>query len=133
MFRNDNMASLYLLNILSSLKFETIKFKEELSILKTPFTDFQGDPIEVGYSIKENKLLMNDLGRIAGELFLMDRNKESSKSLKFVKNICKEYGINVDYNLGQLNQEVDLKDSESARNFIKIIVTLLTVLPYIEK
>jgi hypothetical protein len=130
---SKNISEIYPVDLIKSLAFLVSKFKKELHILETPFTDYCGNTIQIGYTIKEERLCLNDLGRVAGELFLANKYQENSKALKFVKDICETYGIKVDYKLGQLNQEMDLKDTESAKNFIKVIVCLMTVLPYVEK
>jgi len=98
-------------------------------IVCLPFTNNLGDEIDIGITLVDDKLILDDLGRIAGLLFSLDQHKPDTPGLRLVKTLSEEYKINMDFNYGLITKEIERNNSQDITDYIKVILAINTVLP----
>jgi len=81
--------------IQSQLSKVQVRKAKGLTIFKTPFTDCDGESIEVNIEVENNQILLSDLGRVAGLLFSLNKHNEKSKAFKLIKKLTDNVGKNI--------------------------------------
>lgn len=100
-------------------------------ILRTPFMDHFGDPINLAISKSEGTFVIDDTGVVAGHLFSLGQHPVDTPAFKLLKSLADAYRLRIDYNEGLIRTEVAPEDFfEGVMNLTKVIVTVVTALPH---
>ena len=99
--------------------------------ISLPYNNYEGDSIEIGISIVDDQYEVNDLGNIAGLLFSLDQHGFSTPAHKFVQSITRDFNIIMDYNEGILRQKLLQNNISEINEFIKVIISLNSSIPYL--
>ena len=99
--------------------------------MSLPYRNYEGDSIEIGINIVDGRCEVNDLGNIAGLLFSLDQHGFSTPAHKFVQSITNDFNIIMDYNEGMLRQKLLQNNISEINEFIKVIITLNSSIPYL--
>lgn len=99
--------------------------------ISLPYRNYDGDLIEIGINIKDGQREVNDLGNIAGLLFSLDQHGFSTPAHRFVQSITNDFNIKMDYNEGILRQKLLQDNIDEINEFIKVIITLNSSIPYL--
>jgi hypothetical protein len=103
-------------------------------LVRLPFTDSMGDPIEMSITLTPGGLILDDLGHTAGLLFDLAQHGEEAPGHILVKNLADAYQVTIDYDRGVLSRAADLiTDASAIVDFIKVLVSAQTVLPEIQR
>ena len=95
-----------------------------------PYTDYLGDPIEASVTVDDGHLVIDDMGHVAGVLFSLGEHPENTPAHQLVKDLAEAYQITMDYDRGVLSRTESLTgDMRSVSNFIKVLISLQTVIP----
>lgn len=101
------------------------------TIVSIPFTDYEGDAISIGVRTTGNIVLLDDLGNVAGMLFMTNQHTPDTDAFKMVKNLSEAYGIKMDFDSGLLVKEAEAKDMETMVNFCKVIASIQICAPFL--
>jgi hypothetical protein len=104
------------------------QFKERI-IVTLPFTDYCGDYISAGIRIIGDKIVFDDLGRVAGLLFSLGQHTSRTAAFNLVKNLSEAYEIEMDYDEGLLKQSLSSDEIERMIDFCKVISTMQVSIP----
>jgi hypothetical protein len=104
-------------------------------IIQLPFNNYKGDPIEIEATTKDDgNIVVDDLGFIAGFLFELNEYAEGASGHLLAKSLADSYGLLMQYDDGVISKEVSVTtEIEKLLNFIKVITSIETVLPFIRK
>ena len=99
-------------------------------IVKLPFSNFMGEPIEVYIGSDKGHIILEDLGQTAGCLFSTNQYTETAEGHRLLKNIVNTHRVTMDYNRGVLRKELT-EESNIAEfyDFAKILVAVNAVVP----
>ncbi len=107
---------------------------EGMSVITTPFTDNDNEPIEIGLVNQNGSIQLNDLGRISGLLFGLGQHSVNSPAFLLVKNLADIYNITIDYDCGVLSRSInDTKDYEALMDFIKVVLSVHVAAPEVKQ
>ena len=99
------------------------RFTDTECLIRLPFWDNYGDPIEIGVSTDGTSVTIDDAGKVAGLLFSLGQHTQDTPAYKLVRNLERAHGLEVDFNEGLLKVSVpdqDLYDgvANSPRSFL---------------
>jgi hypothetical protein len=104
-------------------------------LIQLPFVNYKGEPIEVGITLQDNgNILIDDVGYISGLLFELNEHSEGASGNLLTKHLADSYEFNIDYDEGVINEQVSIVgEVEKLLDFIKVVTSIETVLPFISK
>jgi len=104
-------------------------------LIQLPFVNYKGEPIEVGITLQDNgNILIDDVGYISGLLFELNEHSEGASGNLLAKQLVNSYEFNIDYDEGIINKQISIiGDVEKLLDFIKVITSIETVLPFISR
>jgi hypothetical protein len=112
-------------------------FTENVQVLKMgdgflihlPFTDNDGESIEVYLENNNTKVTVNDLGHVAGLLFQLGQHNQDTTGHLLTKSITEAYDIVMDYDRGVLYKSVSIKEISKILDFFQALIAIKTTLP----
>ena len=108
------------------------KFTDRECLIRLPFWDNVGDPIEISVSTDGVRATIDDAGAIAGILFSLGQHTQDTPAFKLLMNLERAHGLEVDFNEGLLKVSVPDKDLYyGVAELTKIVLALHTVTPHI--
>jgi len=104
-------------------------------LIQLPFTNYKGDHIEIEVMPSENgHILLDDVGFIAGLLFELNEYGEEAPAHLITKQLAESYNLTMNYDEGVINGYASVSEEiEGLLDFIKVITSIETVLPFIRK
>jgi len=103
-------------------------------LIKFPYKDFMGEPIEVFIGSNNGQIVLEDLGQTAGCLFSTNQYAETAEGHRLLKSIAKAYAVTMDYDRGILRRELPTESNLAEFfDFIKILVAMHTVMPELQR
>lgn len=103
-------------------------------LVRLPFSDCMGDPIEMSVIPAPGGLILDDLGHTAGLLFDLAQHGEDAPGHLLIKNLAEAYGLTMDYDCGILSQRVSLvTDSSKILDFVKVLVSVQTTMSEMQR
>ena len=101
-------------------------------ILRLPFFDNDGDPIELFVHTNENSAVINDGGAVAGLLFSLGQHHDDSPAFALLKDIAGAHRLAIDFDEGLISLTVDQKDLYQAiTEMAKAVITIQTTAPFL--
>ena len=108
------------------------KFTDNECLIRLPFWDNYGDPIEISVSTDGVRTTIDDAGTIAGLFFSLGQHTQDTPAFKLLRNLERAHGLEVDFNEGLLRVSVPDQDLyEGIAEFTKVVLALHTVTPHI--
>ena len=108
------------------------RFTEKECLIRLPFWDNYGDPIEISVSTDGAWATIDDAGTIAGLLFSLGQHTPDTPAYKLLRNLERTHGLEVDFNEGLLKVSVPDQDLyDGIAEFIKVVLAIHTVTPHI--
>lgn len=105
--------------------------EEDLHVVRTPFRDLMGDPIEVGVTLQEDdSCRVTDGGTIAGFLFSSDNHEAGSPGLDLLLSLQSNLGFTVDFDLAEVYIDCQRDQLyQTVALFIQLISTIVFATP----
>lgn len=123
----ENLSGLLGQYIASNL---SVAHYNDASILNLPFTDHDGNPMQIQVSFKDGALILEDLGHSAGLLFSLGMHGADNPAHLLLKNISKHHAVTMDYDQGVLRVTgSDKMLEETVLDFVKVLLTIDNALP----
>jgi len=105
---------------------------EERCLVRLPFTDHLGDPIEITISDDGAEAVIDDGGAIAGILFSLGQHTEDTPAFKLLKNLERAHGLQIDFDDGLVRITVPSAESfDGITELAKVVLTMDTAVPHI--
>lgn len=103
-------------------------------LVRLPFRDPLGDPIEILITTDADGIILDDLGHTASLMFHMCQHREGSLGHLLTRNLTDAYAVTMDYNQGLLTQKLSMNDDPShVLDFIKVLISAQTVIPELQR
>ncbi len=104
----------------------------EECIIRMPFRDGAGDPIELSVDSDGSQATIDDVGAIAGLLFSLGQHTHETPAFRLLKALEKAHELDIDFDSGLVKVSVpESKLYEGITELTKVILTLHTVVPHI--
>ena len=108
------------------------RFTDTECLIRLPFWDNYGDPIEISVSTDGTSVTIDDAGKVAGLLFSLGQHTQDTPAYKLVRNLERAHGLEVDFNEGLLKVSVPNQDLyDGVAEFTKVVLAIHTVTPHI--
>ena len=102
-------------------------------LVRLPFWDNEGDPIELTVAIEAGRATIDDAGSIAGLLFSLGQDDEDSSAFKLLKDLGRTHGLEIDFDEGLVRLSVEESNLyDGIAEMAKIVLAMHTVAPLIE-
>lgn len=104
-------------------------------LVQLPFANYKGEPVEVGVTLQDNgNILIDDVGYISGLLFELNEHSEGARGNLLTRQLVDSYEFNIDYDEGIISEQISIVgEVEKLLDFIKVITSIETVLPFISR
>jgi len=104
-------------------------------LIRLPFNNYKGEPVEVGVTFQDNgNILIDDVGYVSGLLFELNEYSEGASGNLLTKQLANSYEFNMNYNEGIISEQISIVgEVEKFLDFIKVITSIETVLPFISR
>jgi len=104
-------------------------------LVQLPFANYKGEPVEVGVTLQDNgNILIDDVGYISGLLFELNEHSEGAPGNLLTKQLVDSYEFDIDYDEGIISEQISIVgEVEKLLDFIKVITSIETVLPFISR
>ena len=101
-------------------------------MLSMPFLDAYGDPITVVVRRQGEAFIVDDGGRIAGELFSVGQSSPESYVYRLLQSLATAYGLQVDFDRGTVASITPQDElSYAVLNLTKVVLAVVTVTPHL--
>ena len=101
-------------------------------LIRLPFTDQMGDPVEIGVSVVDDRAFLDDAGAIAGLLFSLGQDEEETPACRLLTDLTRTHGLELDYQEGLVRIRTPREQlSQGAATLVKVVLTMLTATPHI--
>ena len=108
------------------------QFTDSECLIRLPFWDNYGDPIEISVSTDGTRTTIDDAGAISGLLFSLGQHTQDAPAYKLLKSLERAHGLEVDFNEGLLKVSVQDQDLyDGVAELTKVVIALTTVTPHI--
>ena len=101
-------------------------------LVRLPFWDNEGDPIELTVAFDAGRATIDDAGSIAGLLFSLGQDNEDSSAFKLLKDLGRTHGLEIDFDEGLVRVSVEESNIyDGISEMAKVVLTMHTVTPLI--
>ena len=101
-------------------------------LVRMPFRDGAGDPIELCVVEKGGLVTVDDAGSIAGLLFSLDQHEEGSSSFDLMERLERALDLEIDFDEGSVRLKLDEDDLyDGIAAMAKVVLSMQTVAPHI--
>lgn len=101
-------------------------------LIRLPFWDGEGDPLELTATIKSGRATIDDAGSIAGLLFSLGQDEQSTPAFKLLDNLRRAYSFEIDFNEGVVRLSVPEGHLyDGIAEMAKVVIAMHTVTPHI--
>lgn len=102
------------------------------SLIRLPFWDNYGDPIEISVASHESHAIIDDGGAISGLLFSLGQHTPDTPPYRLLRNLEHAHGLELDFNEGLVKLRVSYNDIyRGVVEFVKVILAIQAVTPHI--
>ena len=101
-------------------------------LVRLPFWDGAGDPIELSVVDEGGIVTIDDAGSIAGLLFSLDQHEEGSPSFELIERLERALDLEIDFDEGSVRLKLDDDDLyDGIAEMTKVVLSMHTVVPHI--
>ena len=101
-------------------------------LVRLPFWDGTGDPIELSVYMDGERATIDDAGAISGLLFSLGQHNEGTPAFKLLENLVRTHGLEIDFDEGLVKLSVADRDLyEGIAELAKVILAIHTTVPHI--
>ena len=100
-------------------------------LVRLPFWDGAGDPIELSVAVKDGCATIDDAGSVAGLLFSLGQNVEGTPGFRLLEHLRHAHGLELDFDQGLLKLSVaEDRLYDGVAEMTKVILALHTAVPH---
>ena len=101
-------------------------------LVRLPFWDGAGDPIELTVSMGSGYATIDDAGSVASLLFSLGQDDQATPAFKLLEDLERAHGLEIDFNEGLVKVSVGERDLyHGIAEMAKVILALHAVVPHI--
>ena len=101
-------------------------------LVRLPFWDGAGDPIELTVTMGSGKALIDDAGSVAGLLFSLGQDDQATPAFKLLDDLQRTHGFEIDFDNGVIKLSVAEENLYGGvTEMAKVILAMTTVVPHI--
>ncbi len=101
-------------------------------LVRLPFWDGAGDPIELTVAVESGRATIDDAGSIAGLLFSLGQDDQGTPAFKLLEDLGRTHGLEIDFNEGMVKISVEEGDVyDGIAEMAKVVLAMHTVVPHI--
>ena len=101
-------------------------------LVRLPFWDDEGDPLELTATIKSGRAIIDDAGSVAGLLFSLGQDAQSTPAFTLLDNLRRTHGFEIDFDEGVVRLSVpEGRLYDGITEMAKIVIAMHTVTPHI--
>ncbi len=101
-------------------------------LVQIPFRDSDGDPIRIVFYDRDDTIVINDAGIIAGRLFALGQHTQDTPAFRLLRSLEKAHGLKLDYDNGQVTTIISKNEMfDALMGFSKVVLAMITTIPHI--
>ena len=101
-------------------------------LIRLPFWDSDGDPIELTVAVELGRATIDDAGSIAGLLFSLGQDDQDAPAFKLLEDLKRTHGLEIDFDEGLVRVSVEESNLyDGVAEMAKIVLAMHTVAPLI--
>ena len=109
-----------------------VKFKDNEHLIRLPFFDPTGDPIQVTITTQNQLVRIDDAGAVAGLLFSPGHHEEHTTAFKLVTDLARAHDLEIDFNEGTISISTTPEHiTEALWILTTVIITVLSAVPHL--
>ena len=103
-------------------------------IVRLPFWNGEGDPIELTVAVEDGRAVIDDSGSIAGLLFSLGQDHEGTPAFKLIEALSKAHNLEINYDDGLVKLSVSEGNIYNGiAEMAKVVLAMQTVVPHIRQ
>ena len=103
-------------------------------LVRLPFWDSEGDPIELTVSVEAGRAVITDSGSIAGLLFSLGQDHQGTPAFKLLQDLAKAHNLKINFDDGLVKLSVSEGNIyDGVAEMAKVILAMKTVVPHIRQ
>ena len=101
-------------------------------LVRLPFWDGAGDPIELTVTISSERAIIDDAGSVAGLLFSLGQDDQASPAFKLLDDLQRTHKFEIDFDEGLIRLSVSEDNLyDGVAEMAKVVLAMNTVVPHI--
>ncbi len=101
-------------------------------LVRLPFWDGDGDPIELTVAVELGHATIDDAGSIAGLLFSLGQDDQDAPAFRLLEDLKRTHGLEIDFDEGLVRVSVEESNLyDGIAEMTKVVLAMHTVAPLI--
>ena len=101
-------------------------------LVRLPFWDGAGDPIELSVTTDSGRALIDDAGSVAGLFFSLGQDDQATPAFKLLEDLQQTHGFEIDFDNGVITLSVAEENLfDGVAEMAKVVLAMNTVVPHI--
>ena len=103
-------------------------------LVRLPFWNGEGDPIELTVNVEGGRVVINDTGSIAGLLFSLGQDEQGSPAFDLLENLERTHHLEIDFDEGVVKVSVAESNLyDGIAEMAKVLMAVHTVMPHLRE